>query len=338
MIQPRAIVPRAAFLAVASALSLMALSPLAHAELSALEDDMMSDVTGQAMFYVNNEAFTHAGNNYEVTGYHLGLEGDLHINVGNMQLGSGSIRSDLAHASTAGLPDIEIDNFALGIVDLNGDNIRRPFKTLDPYLEFIQKDSELVGMRFGFKKAMGYLSGDFKTFSGKLNVGLKENSGSAALSANLGLVSGWSDASGYQNGHSLGSATDVRAQYFGLANGQTATVDGSTTATANGCSLSSSGSYNGQSTCFSLSNLKTIEVGDSANGVYADGFFFSLSNEAVPWAIDLDQSAALASNQVVANRGFWMNIPQGHTTITLNEASMGQTRQRTCFGVTGATC
>lgn len=146
---------------------LFLLSSHGIAALKAMNDDELSDVTGQALFVADKVT----ENGY--TFYRGGIDGtlDLNMNIKNLELG----RTD------SGV-DIHAENLSFGCtwdgtdcVDSADATGLKPFSLSRPYLQFAIKNDdnptlrEVVGLRLGAENVNGPLSiGKFKSFSGFL--------------------------------------------------------------------------------------------------------------------------------------------------------------------------
>ena len=76
--------------------------------------------------------------------------------------------------------DIHIDNFSLGYIDKRTDEIH-PFRILDPYLEFaFDENGDASGVRLGFGKAKGWLSGDILSLTGNLDISIEDTAAGLA--------------------------------------------------------------------------------------------------------------------------------------------------------------
>ncbi len=166
---------------------------LAQAELKPLGDEELSHVSGQAFFRIDD----YGHDNHRFTRINLGLDIDIQTNIDSLQLGTyhrwenhpsdASLNGTICHTcngTEAGLEknasDIHIDNFSLGYLDEKTDEIH-PFQILDPYLEFaFDENGDASGVRLGFGKAKGWLSGDILSLTGNLDVSIEDTAAGLA--------------------------------------------------------------------------------------------------------------------------------------------------------------
>lgn len=327
-----------------------------HAALDNLDDDSLGEVSGQAFMKIDAEQYADpygSGKTYKTTRLNFGLDVETVFNAKTMKLGQYN-RADVPNSAVSNAADIEINDFALGVLEWKNSitgasyNKALPFKITDPYLEVAYESGKMVGLRLGFGTVLGHLSGDIKTLSGDVRTKVFEAGACvqkifgacvawADVSTMSKLVNGWS--SGHLNGSSKGAATNIRAQYIGVPNGDPVVISNSTalgvngTYASSGCNLSLFLGIINKPTCYQLSSYQTLEVGDLVNGIPGKGMFLSLANGNVPWRKDIsnmtDNSQA---NMVRVNSGYWMNVPEGNLQVTFAQANAGLPRQKTCFG------
>src|SRR3989338_1322707 len=152
----------------------------AQAELKPIADSELAEITGQAL--VTLDGLTYGG--FEYTRVNLGADIDLLTNIDELRLGNYSRNQPNTVSNQPA--DIWIDNFALGRVD-NANSAAAavvPFQVRDPYLEFAFKTNgagvrEVAGIRLGFGRARGDLSGDIHSLTGVMQ-GLTTGSASTA--------------------------------------------------------------------------------------------------------------------------------------------------------------
>ena len=133
------------------------------ASLQAMDDQALSDVTGQALMSLSYIAPTDSANKMSGQGvgfYKLGMEAELELNanIKKLQLGCGGVNG-------AGGCDIDIDNLSLsGLADTRDGRVGSSAKLTNPFLEFAIKNPdsastrEVVGLRLSAKKALGLLT------------------------------------------------------------------------------------------------------------------------------------------------------------------------------------
>lgn len=341
----------------------------AGAELRPLDDGELSAVSGQGL--INLDALTYGG--YEYTRLNIGGDMKLLTNIDKLRMGNFA-RSSSSNPSNLGTvsnqaADIAIDNFALGRVDNAGSANAQivPFEIRDPYIELAFKNNgngvrEIAGVRLGFGRARGDLSGDIHSLTGTMegyingpasialeyykqtHSGCDFNcialsiAGDAELYSKVQLVKeGSGDVT--QNGVPINRATQI-----GVANGDRfhttdAFLDGllPLLATQGGdCKAS------GLPACFPLLNYKSIFVGDRLNSNLAtggaQGIFFSVQGQNVPW-----QDLADKSKFIQTQAGAFANLAKysdGNKDIypfavALYDALRGTARVDTCIGGKG---
>lgn len=341
----------------------------AGAELRPLDDGELSAVSGQGL--INLDALTYGG--YEYTRLNIGGDMKLLTNIDKLRMGNFA-RSSSSNPSNLGTvsnqaADIAIDNFALGRVDNAGSANAQivPFEIRDPYIELAFKNNgngvrEIAGVRLGFGRARGDLSGDIHSLTGTMegyingpasialeyykqtHSGCDFNcialsiAGDAELYSKVQLVKeGSGDVT--QNGVPINRATQI-----GVANGDRfhttdAFLDGllPLLATQGGdCKAS------GLPACFPLLNYKSIFVGDRLNSNLAtggaQGIFFSVQGQNVPWQ-DLADKSKFIQTQAGAFANF-AKYTDGNKDIypfavALYDALRGTARVDTCIGGKG---
>ncbi|MBK6294960.1 MAG: hypothetical protein IPF55_12280 [Rhodoferax sp.] len=341
----------------------------AGAELRPLDDGELSAVSGQGL--INLDALTYGG--YEYTRLNIGGDMKLLTNIDKLRMGNFA-RSSSSNPSNLGTvsnqaADIAIDNFALGRVDnANSANAQIvPFEIRDPYIELAFKNNgngvrEIAGVRLGFGRARGDLSGDIHSLTGTMegyingpasialeyykqtHSGCDSNcialslAGDAELYSKVQLVKqGTGDIT--QNGVPINRATQI-----GVANGESFQTDNASLkdllpllATQGGdCKAS------GLPACFPLLNYKSIFVGDRLNSNLAtggaQGIFFSVQGQNVPWQ-DLSDKSKFIQTQAGAFANF-AKYSDGNKDIypfavALYDALRGTARVDTCIGGKG---
>lgn len=320
-----------------------------QAELRALDDQELSNVTGQAFMNLT----TDAANGLNFTRLNFGLDIQTQLNIKKLQLGNYT-RSGEA----AGTADIDINNFALGSVnDLTGGI--DPFRIKNPFIELAYSGDKVVGVRMGFGEAQGHLSGDINRMTGNIAVDLYGKGSYLATQMNcswwqidcLGaraLVGSAYANSDFNASAQLvdgsGNADPVRATMIGMLNGQKLSIPGGSSFDAfllglfqsGGCSLLST------QTCFPLANYGTFPIGKiNSSGQFtsaAKGIFMSMQTQNVQWRDQQD-----ASKFITALAGAFMNIPRNADgTAAINtsfqEAFNGIPRKDTCFGTPQKGC
>lgn len=326
-----------------------ALAASVRAEMRAMDDGELSDVTGQAFINLTSDA----ANGLNFTRVNLGLDVQTQLNIQKLRLGGYE-----RNGEASGTADIDINNFALGAVDdLTGQV--DAFRIKNPFLELAYSGNKVVGVRMGFGEAQGYLSGDINRMTGNIAVDLYGKGSYLATQMNCawydlichsakGLV-----GSAYANSdfsasaelvNSGGDRDPVRANMIGMVDGQTLSLpEGSgfdngllSIFPSDNCSLLST------RTCFPLANYGTFPIGKlNGSGQFisaAKGVFLSLQTQNVQWRDQQD-----AAKFVTALAGAFMNIPRnadGSAAIntSFQEAFNGIPRKDTCLGTASGGC
>ncbi|KRW59217.1 DUF6160 family protein [Pseudomonas sp. TTU2014-080ASC] len=345
------------------------LSFSAHAALQELTDEELSEVSGQALLTL--DALTYGG--FEYTRVNLGADIDLLMNMDELRLGNytrtgGGVASDQP-------ADILINNFALGRVrNANSSNASiEAFKVRDPYIELAFKNNsqgvrEVAGIRLGFGRSQGYLSGDILSLTGVMEgkiygpaslaydfyrqtagCGIANliNCTALLLAGNTEVYAGVEliqSGTGYNliNGQKISRATHI-----GVPSGGSLQTDESGLIASLIPTLSQVSNCQalGLVTCFPIANYKSIYVGDPTKTDIvqggAQGVFFSLQNQNVPW-----QDLANAGKFVETQSGAFANFAkkgEGAAAVypfllNLYDALRGTPRQPTCMGAAGSGC
>ena len=180
---------------------------VAHAELKPIQDEELSQYSGQAAiaFDVSEIGTT------SYTRVTLGMEADVQMNISTLEAGR-YVKSGEALAA-----DLEIENLGFGSISKDASQVQLdgqtyavndiiPFELNDPYLEVAQSDTEeLIGFRLGFGEARGQLSGDFNSISGNVGVEITDFFGDDYQSSMLDIS---------------GNVDNSRTQYFGVSKAQ----------------------------------------------------------------------------------------------------------------------
>ncbi len=321
---------------------------LAQAKLEAMDDQELSDVTGQAFINLT----TDAANGLNFTRVNFGLDVQTQLNIQNLRLG-GYERGGEA----SGTADIDINNFALGSVNDTTGQVD-PFQIKNPFLELAYSGNKVVGVRMGFGEAKGHLSGDINRITGNIPVDLYGKGSYLATQMNCSwlqadcllarsLVSGTYANSDFaakaQLVNGAGDADPVRATMIGMVDGQTLSLpEGSgfdnflmSIFPSNNCSLLST------QTCFPLANYGSFPIGKLEGSQFtqaAKGIFLSMQTQNVQWPDQQNPGAFIP-----ALAGAFMNIPRnadGAAAIrtSFQEAFNGIPRVDTCLGTANGGC
>ncbi len=183
-------------------ISTLMLTSTTMAELKAINDSELSEITGQASISIDENSYAAADSNIKYMRINLGMDIETQLNADILELGK--YERDDPNGEVRGA-DIIIEDFALGTIydssyfnenpkmaiPLKSDGSRYsdgeivPFKISDPFIEFAldKTTGEPVGVRIGLGEAEGQLSGLIKSLTGNLNIdildqgeGLKEAS------------------------------------------------------------------------------------------------------------------------------------------------------------------
>jgi len=366
--------------------------------LQAISDREMADVSGQAFIQVDASSY----GTTEFSRISLGmivetlLTADLMVlgefdrDPDDSRTGDGTVRmaDTLGNPTSGGIYDLNnngvydadviIENFGLGHVENYKDADLAsviPFLIENPYIELAYNTAsgtrEMSGVRIGFEKSKGDLSGDLIALTGRIEGSITGQGVDAeVLGLNIPvtfttafeLVDGTSGTSqnseDYTGDNALGqgaasfaNATYLkRANWLGVADGTTITVRALGALNLNISVDECTSSLGGLPTCFSSRNYQSIYIGDesinetdgdakaqlAAGG--AEGFFISMQSEDVAWQ---DLSSDDPNARILTERGAYLNISgynnaQGQRqypiNLTFQEAERGKARIATCVG------
>lgn len=232
-------------------LLLLLKSPALQADLASLSDTQMSQVTGQAIMSVDNYQY----DNTDFVRINLNVNIETQLNIDKLELGryyrweNGDACLD-CNGTETGLEkmpaDIMVDNFSLGHINKSTKAID-PFKINDPFLEFsFDAAGTPTGVRLGFGKSKGWLSGDIQALTGNIDIAINDTArGLAELSPNcssgdfsclLGFMMKYLGGPILQDSplkadallvNSKGELDPVRGQMVGMESGTPLIVDGS---------------------------------------------------------------------------------------------------------------
>jgi len=371
-----------------TATAMLLFTSMSAVALEPMTDKDLSDVSGQAFITIDTSNYNQgAGDwsgNYEFTKVNLGMELETVFNIDELKVGrfdrqvgvDGTVpitddnRNPVLDANgnrQAYDSDIIINNFALGRVDNYNDAANAayvPFLAKNPYIELAYKiengEKRISGLRVGFEKAQGDLSGDIISLTGKVEGEIR---GDAAVVYDqncpgagffnctaLALAQGTEiytqvdlvDGETGNGADNLGVAYLKRASWFGVPNGRSFESDegGLIAALVPSLTEADDCEVTGTPGCFRTSIYQSIYIGDK-NASFAEGsasgVFISLQTESVPWE---DLSGVPGTDRVLTNQGAYMNIARyqsGTETkyplyLTLTEATNGTPRVATCVG------
>ncbi|WEH98642.1 hypothetical protein [Acinetobacter soli] len=291
--------------------------------LTSLDDQQMSEVTGQALLNLNYVAPGGSNPNGNMGFYRLGLEAQLELNanIKKLQLGCGGVKGTGC--------DIDIDNIALtGITSstAQGAGVGTDFKLTNPFIEFAIQNPDsaatrtITGFRLGALSALGIMN---IGSNGDLNT-LADDTGINSLSGDIGVRV------------TNAKINDVRATVLGLGLLRgSATIDSySTTLLNNRDSTFSLTKMTAQASPSLLSlKLTNVNMNDipyrtvhqllvadtdsNGNLIATSNAYISSQSKDIFWQNVSNQT--WASN--AANQGWWISIPQ----TQFNNLSIDQT-------------
>lgn len=291
--------------------------------LTSLDDQQMSEVTGQALLNLNYVAPGGSNPNGNMGFYRLGLEAQLELNanIKKLQLGCGGVKGTGC--------DIDIDNIALtGLTSstAQGAGVGTDFKLTNPFIEFAIQNPDsaatrtITGFRLGALSALGIMNigsnGDLTT--------LADDTGINSLSGDIGVRV------------TNAKINDVRATVLGLGLLRgSATIDSySTTLLNNRDSTFSLTKMTAQASPSLLSlKLTNVNMNDipyrtvhqllvadtdsNGNLIATSNAYISSQSKDIFWQNVSNQT--WASN--AAKQGWWISIPQ----TQFNNLSIDQT-------------
>lgn len=291
--------------------------------LTSLDDQQMSEVTGQALLNLNYVAPGGSNPNGNMGFYRLGLEAqfELNANIKKLQLGCGGVKGTGC--------DIDIDNIALtGITSstAQGAGVGTDFKLTNPFIEFAIQNPDsaatrtITGFRLGALSALGIMN---IGSNGDLNT-LADDTGINSLSGDIGVRV------------TNAKINDVRATVLGLGLLRgSATIDSySTTLLNNRDSTFSLTKMTAQASPSLLSlKLTNVNMNDipyrtvhqllvadtdsNGNLIATSNAYISSQSKDIFWQNVSNQT--WASN--AAKQGWWISIPQ----TQFNNLSIDQT-------------
>jgi len=315
-----------------------------------MTDTALSDVTGQAFVSIGNSS----SENADFTRVDVGLNIETQINADEVVLGeyyrwaedgpNAGAPCPECTGTEAGLEansaDIQITDFALGTIARDagtqfdgkfydaGQIV--PFYAENPYLEFVKEGENIIGARIGFGKAMGMLSGDFKSLTGNMPITIDGQLISTSnpdeyriVSQLQGVTSPNQKADGSNDYATGGQLKSIRASYLGIPDGTNfkfLAPSGSTfSAETNNCL------FLGRQTCFSADSFKSVTVGERLEDgslAASEDMFLSIQTKEVTY------TNPNTGKTFTAPAGFFLNLPNGDQ-LSLQEAAAGLSRQRT---------
>jgi hypothetical protein len=201
---------------------LMLSGPLS-AELVAIDDQALSDFSGQAIIAVDNYQVVQANAlNTEFTRITLGSKVETNATIDKLEVG----KYDRTGSSSDA--DIDIDNLRLGYIDpVTYEYV--PFVIDNPYMEFgfteLNGVKTIAGIRIGAGSVAGVLTANINALTGNLELLIDHDNDVATAPLSAQLLD------------STGAATNIRATHVGLPGDCT-------------------------SDCISLTNLASLNIND----------------------------------------------------------------------------
>lgn len=324
---------------------LISLVALPLSAMQMLTDDELGEMTGQAFLRIDRDT---AGQT-SFTRFTFGMDVDVSLNADLIEFGRYE-RGDDPINYQPGSSDIRINDFALGMIDDNGNIV--PFSIRDPYFELafdeVNGRQDLVGVRIGFGGAEGKLSGNIEYLTGNLQVEVRGPAGPILEQGRNKYivwpfsVAGALRAIGIRDDTIMESTEEavllhpgtgqpdpIRATGVGLAQGNSLDCVGGCPGLGGvvqyltvGGAFSAPCTILGIGTCFPLSNFRSLDIGN--NGQPAENMFLSFQSRPVGW---LD-SNGLGTLTVP---GAFLNIPNGGIAFDFEESFDGIARIRTKF-------
>ncbi|WP_250656473.1 hypothetical protein [Alkalimarinus coralli] len=346
----------------------------AEAELKALDDMTMSNVVGQAYLQVDRyQRPTDESVNYIRA--QLGVDIETQINADVMELGKYPRWDEKRNDWEVQAADILIENFSMGhIYDeayyslnplmpkpvkpdgsayKNGELV--PFRMLDPYIEFALEEIDgkptPIGLRIGYGKAEGMMSGNILSLTGAVHSTIRTNLDyvanqlgtcelaedlctQLALSPLLGsveVVNGADLVYGEDTSPSslVGEIDEARAMYTGIKNGESMRADTGLAAVelpAQNCMVAAA------DVCFPLTQFQSLWVGArDENGNLAgpaDGMFLSFQTRPLEWNQNY-RAGNTEESYMQTVKGAFLNVPAGVLEMDTLSATQGTPRART---------
>lgn len=293
--------------------------------LKSLDDQQLSQVTGQALLNLNYVAPGGSNPNGNIGFYRLGLEAvlELNANIKKLQLGCGGVKGTGC--------DIDIDNIALtGITSstAQGAGVGTDFKLTNPFIEFAIQNPDtaatrtVTGFRLGALSALGVMN---IGSNGDLNT-LADDTGINSLSGDIGVRVTNANLTNVQ----VCGGLTVLGSCVGIPIKGTATVDSYTTTLLP--NRSSTFSLTGMKADASLALLSALGISkltlsnvnmndipyrtvhqllvadtdSNGNLIATSNAFISSQSKNIYWQNVSDQT--WSSN--AAQQGWWISIPQ----------------------------
>jgi hypothetical protein len=313
----------------------------AHAVLLPLDDQMLSQSTGQALLNLTYIAPGESGNTNKIDGsttnnvgfYKLGLQAvmNLNLNAANIQLGCGGDKGTGC--------DISLSNVSLtGATAVNGEYAASDAVITNPFIELAIKNPtsastrEFVGIRFGAESLLGLLSIGTNTNTSSLTDDTGISSLSGALTVNV----------------TNAQLTDVGVTFLGAC-----CVIGPTTATVashtqsyllNRASTLSLTGMSAKAAGLTLSNVNMNSIpltnihqillsADSAGTTASTDVYLSMQKTNLIW----QTTSTGAFDTAAAQTGWWINLPNVQVANIVTDQSIRLTTTQAVGGLFGGT-
>ena len=332
---------------------------LSYAEMKPLEDEELSNISGQAFVSINEDII----GNREYLRVDLGMEINTQLNIDEFKVGEyhrweNGEPCPECDGTELGLEqqpaDIWIKNLSLGSIaefsgiQMDGKYYEQgeiiPFSLLDPYLEIVKENDELVGFRAGVHKARGTFGGEILSMTGNVPITIKDTAsalmdapnrpwwialagailGGTPVESEAALVSAPTGINGDIDYSTGGQPNAVRATHIGLPDNADFSIGpipfiGNINFNTTDCNLF------GIPTCFPLTQFESLNVGEKQDdGTFepTGGWFLSMQNKPVDWVDPVNQ------NIIRAPTGAFFSVPVGGVELNLNQAFEGVPRER----------
>ncbi len=291
---------------------LAGLTQTAWAELREINDTELGSVVGQSLFRVD----MNTENNIKTTRASLAVDVETQINVGQATFGQ------IDKPNTAIGADIDANQLSLERID--GNNVQS-FLAKNPYLEVVQDNGRMVGLRIGFEDAQGSLLGSINSFSGNLGMTVVDADGVVHPTFLLNDQNQQVDSRATHVGTIIVPPPVVQPGDFPLQASNAATSD---PAFPDDPQLAADVApppipeLPPELVTNKISNFQTFDIGktDAAgNAQAAKDFFISIQAQSVLW------KGAAGGPAIKAVEGFHLNLPQG-SALTLDQFRAGVPR------------